>query len=349
MDSALFLRNFWYFALAGGDLKRGSLESRQILGARIVFGRDRAGRVFALRDNCPHRGVPLSEGTFDGERITCCYHGWQFDCSGACQKIPALPEPSVHPIKIRAFQYPCEEISGTVWVYIPENLTTPLGEIPPLPDLMVPMESRFSHVERSLLQVNIDHATIGLIDPAHVNFVHRSWFWKSHHSAKLKEKHFDPVGFGFRMTRHRPQAGSSGNGYRILGGAISTEITFQLPGHRLEHIQIGEKDFITSITLLTPVDETTTELNHIFFSSLSWIKYIWWPLVYLGRTFICQDAKVFRKLRKGLESDPKLLLIGDPDAQARWYYELKRQWVKSQETQTPFVNPLSPATLRWTT
>ena len=349
MESALFLKNFWYFALHGSDLKRGGLTSRKILGENIVFGRDNTGGVFALRDNCPHRGVPLSEGTFDGERITCCYHGWQFDCSGVCQKIPALPEPLAQSNKIRAVQYRCEEVNGTIWVYIPESINQPVAAVPPPPDLMVSKEHRFSHVERSVLQVNIDHATIGLIDPAHVNFVHRSWFWKTQDSTRLKEKRFEPFGLGFRMTRHQPHSGSSGKGYRLFGGPVSTEITFQLPGHRLEHIQIGEKDFIASITLLTPVDETTTELNHIFFSTVGWIKYVWWPLLYLGRTFICQDAKVFRKLKHGLESDPKLLLVGDPDAQARWYYELKRQWSKSMETQIPFLNPLSPATLRWTT
>ena len=151
------------------------------------------------------------------------------------------------------------------------------------------------------------------------------------------------------MKRHQPSSAASGKGYRLLGGTISTEITFQLPGHRLEHIQIGESDFIVSLTLLTPIDEKTTELNHIFYSSLGWLTYIWWPLVYLGRTFICQDVKVFRKLQKGLESNPKLMLMGDPDAQARWYYELKRHWSHAQETNTSFSNPIAPATLRWVT
>jgi len=29
------------------------------------------------------------------------------------------------------------------------------------------------------------------------------------------------------------------------------------------------------------------------------------------------------KLKKGLETKPTLMLLGEPDAQARWYHELK--------------------------
>ncbi|NBV85627.1 MAG: aromatic ring-hydroxylating dioxygenase subunit alpha [Verrucomicrobia bacterium] len=349
MESALFLRNLWYFAVHGGGLPERKLLQLSILGEKIVFGRDASGKPFALRDNCPHRGVPLSEGKFDGETIACCYHGWQFDCSGVCRKIPALGQAMAQPGKIRAYSYPCEEVNGTIWVYMAQNPDKPAGPVPPPPDLWLAAGEKYLHVERTLLQADIDHATVGLIDPAHVTFVHQSWFWRSRNSAKLKEKAFEPVGKGFRMKRHSPNASASGKGYGLLGGPISTEITFQLPGHRFEHIQVGETDFIASLTFLTPVDSKTTELNHVFFSSLRWVKYLWWPLVHLGRTFICQDVKVFRKLQKGLESNPKLMLIGDPDAQARWYFELKRQWARAQESDVAFENPLSPATLRWVT
>lgn len=347
LESTLFLKNLWYFALPGSVLKRGTLLQRKILGAAIVFGRDASGKPFALRDNCPHRGVPLSEGSFDGETIQCCYHGWKFDCAGACREIPSLADSKLNLSKIRAFAYPCREINGTVWVYIPENKLTEDAVQSALPDLLIPHHESFLHVDRFLIEGDIDQATIGLIDPAHVNFVHRSWFWRREKSAKLKEKEFEPFDLGFRMKRHRPCAHAKG--YSILRGGISTEISFQLPGHRFEHIQVGEKDAVVSITVLTPVDETTTELNHFVYSSLPWIKYLWWPLVRFGRAFICQDVKVFRKLKKGLESHPKVMLVGDPDAQARWYFELKKQWKLAQDTQSEFVNPLSPTTLRWVT
>src|SRR5262249_31690592 len=37
------------------------------------------GAVFALRDRCPHRGGPLSQGIVHGERVTCPLHDWVID------------------------------------------------------------------------------------------------------------------------------------------------------------------------------------------------------------------------------------------------------------------------------
>ena len=44
-----------------------------------------------------------------------------------------------------------------------------------------------------------------------------------------------------------------------------------------------------------------------------------------------------------------VLSIGEPDAQAKWYYEIKRLWQKAQQDKTPFVNPIQGQTLHWVT
>src|SRR5438105_12177220 len=88
-DAAAPLREAWYYAAPGRGLGRGKLLARVMLGEAIVIGRDSDDAVFALRDPCPHRGMPLSEGRFDGREIECCYHGWRFDTAGACTAIPS--------------------------------------------------------------------------------------------------------------------------------------------------------------------------------------------------------------------------------------------------------------------
>lgn len=319
---------------------------KQILGERIVFGRNKEGVPFALSDNCPHRGVPLSKGWFDGKTIQCCYHGWKFDCKGCCTAIPALADDKIDITKIKVYHYPCKEISDTIWVYIPHNKLKLEHAEKQLPDLLVSEDCKFMHVETICLPTNIDHSVIGLIDPAHVTFVHQSWFWRTAGNAKLKEKNFVPDGLGFKMTRHKPSANSKG--YAVLKGGTSTEINFQLPGNRIEHIQVGNKE-IVSITTLTPVNENETELNHVVYTSIGLARLLWAPLKSLGKTFIGQDMGVFQKLKEGLETNPTLMLLGDPDAQARWYYELKRSWNNSIEQGTPFINPLSLQSLRWIT
>jgi nitrite reductase (NADH) small subunit len=46
---------------------------------RVAVFRTSAGEVFALRDQCPHRGGPLSLGIVHGTRVTCPLHDWVID------------------------------------------------------------------------------------------------------------------------------------------------------------------------------------------------------------------------------------------------------------------------------
>lgn len=346
-DQALFLKNLWYFAFHSSKLKKGKLVGREIVGEKIVFGRDASGKVFALRDNCPHRGVPLSAGWFKEDTIQCCYHGWMFNTQGVCTGIPAMPpDATFDPSKIKVFQYPVEEKNDTIWVYVPEKKLPHTKPKEAAPDLLLRADKKFKHVETVIMPADIDHSVIGLIDPAHVTFVHQSWYWRSAKKLKLKEKHFEPTAKGFKMVRHAPSSNSKG--YGVLKGGTSTEITFEIPGIRTEHIQMGTKE-VVSITILTPLNEKQTELTHIFYTSIGLANALWLPLKRLGKQFIGQDLGVFRKLNEGLQSNPTLSLIGEPDMQARWYYEIKRHWHKAQQNDEPFVNPIQPATLHWVT
>ena len=221
-DQSLFLKNLWYYAYHGSEIKSGKLKQKKILGETIAIGRDVSGKVFALKDNCPHRGVPLSAGWFDGSTIQCCYHGWKFNCQGTCQEIPALADDKMDLSKIKVYEYPCKEINGTIWVYMPQNKLKVEGAEDNLPNLLLSPDKKFLHVETVIMPTDIDHSVIGLIDPAHVTFVHQSWFWRSSKNLKLKEKNFEPFEKGFIMKRHKPSSNSKG--YSVLKGGTSTEI-----------------------------------------------------------------------------------------------------------------------------
>ena len=86
-----FLWDFWYPALRSDEIYGKNLATAMLLEVPLVIGRDGEGKVFAMRDTCPHRGIPLSYGHFDGKNVQCSYHGWEFDaCSGQCMAIPSL-------------------------------------------------------------------------------------------------------------------------------------------------------------------------------------------------------------------------------------------------------------------
>ena len=117
-DSAAPLREAWYYAAPSRAVRRGGMLARQMLGEPVLLGRNRHGRVFALRDICPHRGMPLSEGGFDGGEIECCYHGWRFTTEGRCTAIPSLVAGQDFDLeRIGVPAYPAREAQGNIWVF----------------------------------------------------------------------------------------------------------------------------------------------------------------------------------------------------------------------------------------
>jgi phenylpropionate dioxygenase-like ring-hydroxylating dioxygenase large terminal subunit len=334
-------------AIPGKSLKPGQMKAKRLLNRGIVLGRDQAGEVFALRDICPHRGIPLSYGKFDGCEIQCCYHGWRFNTQGMCTDIPSLvPEQKFNLSRIKVAQFPCQEIQGNIWVYIPENekkLPENLPSAPQIPEFS--SHEQPSITENCLFPCDIDHAVVGLMDPAHGPFVHQSWWWRSPKSAHLKSKQFAPIDYGFKMVRHPPSKNSKA--YKLLGGGISTEISFQLPGVRLEHIQAG-KYTICALTTLTPIDDTHTEIHQFFYWRLPvWAKMLKPVFRRFARTFLHQDLDVIVKQQDGLKEDPQLILINDADTQAKWYYQLKKEYIAAQKEARPFDHPIPETVLKW--
>ncbi len=57
----------------------------------VVLFRDEAGRLAALVDRCPHRGVALSLGQVRDGCVVCPFHGWEFEGDGACAHVPMNP------------------------------------------------------------------------------------------------------------------------------------------------------------------------------------------------------------------------------------------------------------------
>ena len=55
--------------------KQGARVVRTPQGDIAVF-RTATGEIFALRDRCPHKGGPLSQGIVSGKTVTCPLHNW---------------------------------------------------------------------------------------------------------------------------------------------------------------------------------------------------------------------------------------------------------------------------------
>jgi phenylpropionate dioxygenase-like ring-hydroxylating dioxygenase large terminal subunit len=343
-DDDIFLRNLWYMAGLAAPLKRGALRREMLLGEPVLIGRMKNGEVFALRDICPHRGVPLSAGKVMADNtVQCPYHGWEFKADGQCALIPSLVGgEAIRAENIHVRAYPAREQDGLVWVYMAapdQESTTPSTDPPKVP--IAGARPRWS--ETQTFHCAIDHAVIGLMDPAHAPYVHGRWWWRV--TPREKAKRYAPLPTGFVMTRHAPTKAA----YKILGGDVSTEITFELPSTRFENITgtvMGRPIAVTGLTTCTPIDGNTTQVTQIFYWP-TWLGFIRPFFTLLGPTFLGDDRRMVELQREGLKFDPRLMLIQDADMPAMWYHRLKKAWAETTATGAPFVNPLKETTLRW--
>ncbi len=330
----------WYPALRSDDLGRGHSATTTLLGVPLLLGRKSDGSLFCLRDLCPHRGIPLSAGWFDGETVMCKYHGWRFEpCSGRCEEIPSLTSHDhLAPQKIFANAFPVRESDGYAWVYVPEagaGRNVDEGSLPALPKLPAFTDRyRSAHLQAEL-PCNVDHGIIGLMDPAHGPFVHQAWWWRSAASIHEKTKRFEPLfdekhggrNAGFRMSPHAPSSNSAP--YKLLGQPVTT-IDFMLPNRRLETIVAenakGKQRWFASLTTVTPVTASTCRIDVVAAWNIGYFVPFVTPLVRLfGARFVRQDQQTMIEQARGLRSNPGLMLIDDADKPAKWYFALKQR------------------------
>jgi phenylpropionate dioxygenase-like ring-hydroxylating dioxygenase large terminal subunit len=342
-----FLSNLWYMAGLSSSLKRGQLRRIMLCGEPVLLARKVTGEAFALRDICPHRAAPLSAGRFKNGHVECPYHGWQFRGDGVCAHIPSvLQDQDIVPERIRVDSYPLKEQDGLLWVFMaadPKN-PRPTLEPPRIPIARADGAARPRFIESQIFPCEVDHAVVGLMDPAHGPFVHRAWWWRTEGSVHAKAKRHIPSERGFTMVGHKPSSNSFA--YRILGGDLTTEIRFELPGLRFEHIKAGKRE-VLGFTAVTPQDKDHTLVTQVFYWTMPALGLLRPLLAPFVRTFVGQDRKIVELQNEGLKFSPPQMLIQDADVPAIWYHRLKKAWADSVATGTPFANPVQERVLRW--
>ncbi len=343
-----FLWDFWYPAVRSAEIRGRSLVKAMLLEIPLVLGRTDDGRAFAMRDSCPHRGIPLSYGRFDGKAVECSYHGWKFEaCTARCVEIPSLTSQDKLKVeRIFAGHYPCEERDGYVWVFMNAPGTRLPETLPAVPELPV-----FSKGYKSIhldceLPSHVDQGIIGLMDPAHGPFVHQSWFWRSRHSIHDKQKKFEPIANGFRMSPHQPSANSAP--YKLLakmtGETVTTTIDFVLPNLRTEVDRSGKLWFSSRATI-TPVRRDLCRIDFVAAYNIPFPVALFRPF---AKRFLRQDQLTMIQQAEGLKYNPRLMLIDDADRQAKWYFGLKAALLEARRTGEPMVHPMNePVTLHW--
>ena len=346
-----YLTDSWYLAAPSRDLVAGEQQRIMVLGEPVVVGRTPAGEAFALRDICPHRLVPLSAGrqleTDGAWTLQCPYHGWRFGTDGVCKLMPSLTDDSPYePGKVKVRRYRVHEANGAVYLYVADNprLDAAPAVVPPA---FGPLPDKPKFIIEDVFNAHMDDAVVGLMDPAHVPFVHNQWWWRPPSvGLKLKEKRFEPTERGWAIARHKPSSNSKLYKW-VFGDEVETEIHFQLPGYRWEIIS-NDKARLLTLTCLTPEAPKRTRIT----------QFTWWtgaPLLNLAvpiakpmaRKFLRQDGDMVDLQNQGMAHQKAMLWIDDIDVQAKWYQMLKREWAVMRSEDRPFVNPIEPRLLKW--
>ncbi len=91
-----------------GWIEVGKVQDIPRLGARVVrtddydiaVFRTADDSIFALRDKCPHKGGPLSQGIVHGNRVACPLHDWKIQLDSGIAVAPDEGCAARFPVKV---------------------------------------------------------------------------------------------------------------------------------------------------------------------------------------------------------------------------------------------------------
>ena len=348
--SATLIYDDWYPALRTDTLRKGKLAKAMLLGIPLVLGRRSEGASLPCATVARIAAFRLSEGWFDGKRVTCRYHGWEFEpCSGRCELIPSLSSHDhLDATRIYATAFPCEERDGHAWVFIPgpgsgrtiAERASPAGAgagqvRPALPH-------RFSHCRPALQRGPRHHRADGpgaraVRAPGVVVAFARQ------HPRKDQALRAHPG----RLSHERPRAQRQLRAVQAAGRLRPA----RRDHHRLRAAQPAHGDdplrrqVVLSLTTVTPVTASTCRIDVI----AAWNVFYHVPFVtpiakFFGAKFVRQDQVTMIQQAEGLRHNPSLMLIDDADKPAKWYFALKQARLDGHAAKHPLDGPVE---LHW--
>ena len=247
------LANYWHPLCAAEDI--GEQPRRfPLLGDFAVAYRDDEGPV-AMRDLCVHRGAALSLGWIRGNRLICPYHGWQYDRTGACVRIPSRPASAPVPRAAQAQVYRTQEAYGLVWVAVAE----PATDIPAFPGGIFGKSGWHAFLSyRKVWQSSAARAVENFMDFSHFPYVHTGLLGtedKAEVQPYAVDKTDDGLFFAFEQQEPSDLYGKGGT------ATVRYEYTLCLPF--TIHLNKIEEDGISATMIsqaTTPISPTTSEL-----------------------------------------------------------------------------------------
>ncbi|GGK24023.1 (2Fe-2S)-binding protein [Pilimelia terevasa] len=87
---------------AAAEVAKGTAVSAEVDGTPVAVVHADDDAFYAVRDECSHASIALSEGEVEGCMIECWLHGSRFDLrTGAPTGLPATEPVPTYPVEIR--------------------------------------------------------------------------------------------------------------------------------------------------------------------------------------------------------------------------------------------------------
>ena len=283
--------SYWYIACRSAEVKKKPRCFR-LWDTPIVIFRDAQGQAHTLLDRCPHRNVPLSIGKIVDGNLECHYHGWQFDGSGHCKRIPA-DGPKQEQVGVRATSFPTIEKQGYIWVYT-DTKTAPnhqpyTYEYVDHPDFIsVRFQYDFSSTIFSVAE--------NILDVPHTSFLHAGLFRSGkQRQVEWVRRSFDDHLVCEFLNEPRP-SGLFGKIIAPQGGQVKHYDRFLLPGIAQVDYRLGKTGQITTTSCLSPISDFHTRMYTVATIRRSRLFFLIRPLMEsIVRKIVKQDAYILEK------------------------------------------------------
>jgi phenylpropionate dioxygenase-like ring-hydroxylating dioxygenase large terminal subunit len=297
--SVVRLAKAWYVASTSKELKKKPRATR-VLGIPMVLYRGKSGSVSAFLDRCPHRNVPLSLGSVQGDELQCSYHGWRFAGDGRCVKVPGHLDDAPNKGK-RATSFPCREQDGLIWVWT-DLEGDPTSE-PYTLDLVG--KRGYTTVRHVMDMEGSVHATIeNALDVPHTAFLHAGLFRGTGPKNRIEaivRRRGNSVEAEF-LGEPTPK-GLMGRILAPRGGTMAHFDRFILPSIAQVEYRLGDRSHVVATSFCTPITDFHTRLYGVANVRLplpGWLVALFAKPV--AMKVLKQDATILRAQSKTIEA-----------------------------------------------
>jgi phenylpropionate dioxygenase-like ring-hydroxylating dioxygenase large terminal subunit len=298
-DGALV--NHWYVACLSRELGIRKPMKRVLYERPYVLWRDENGAPACLPDRCLHRAAQLSEGTCEGGKLSCPYHGWTYDREG---QVVAIPSEGGEPRgKLRHTAVPCVEQDGCVWIWTGEG--APATPLPPW---------RFPEIENPgwcsyFMITDFDNEVTNLVenfmDVPHTIFVHRGWF---RNKASRRVPMSLELGGGSLLVTYRQPSDSIGFTGRVLNPKLEPMVhtdRFVFPNITRVDYGFGSTSAFIINSQCTPVGPLRSRVYTYIAYRVGRVSKLLVPFMrFYTRRVIEQDVVIMRNQGESLRRDP---------------------------------------------